>query len=309
MRQQHLKVLTKIEQRYGVPSQILVAIWGRETSFSRAKIPHDALRALATLGYIGRRKQLFLTEFLAALLILEQGHVSRVDLKSSWAGAMGHTQFMPSKFLAHGVDFDGDGKRNIWGSLDDALATAANFLKSKGWEKGKPWFYEINLSLGFDCSLEGPLQSRTVSEWLKQGVKRTKGRAFPAQRLAETGFLVMPAGLRGPTFMAFKNFSVLKEYNKSDVYALFIGHVADRIAHSPGFSGKWQKVTGFSRTNIKTLQQNLTTLGFATGRADGLVGARTRATIGQYQKQHGLALDCYPSKDLLEHVKKTAAQK
>jgi len=306
-RQEHRKILTQIEQRYGVPSQILLSIWGRETSFSRAKIPYDAIRSLATLSYIGRRKELFHAELLAALQVLEQGHVSREELKSSWAGAMGHTQFLPSKFLIHGVDFDGDGKRNIWGSLDDALATTANYLKSKGWEKGKPWFYEVKLSLGFDCSLEGPHQSRSVAEWLKQGVKRTKGRAFPAHRLTENGFLVLPAGLNGPTFLALKNFSVLKEYNKSDVYALFVGHLADRIANGSSFSGKWQKVSSFSRTDIKKLQQNLTTLGFAVGQPDGLVGTRTRATIGQYQKQHGFALNCYPSKDLLAHVEKTAA--
>lgn len=301
-----IKALRAIEQRFGVPGQILLAIWGRETAFGRAKIPYDAIRSLATLSYVGRRKAYFRRQLLAALLVLEQGHIDRANMKSSWAGALGHTQFLPSEFLIHGVDFDGDGKRDIWTNVPDALATTAKFLQHKGWEKGKPWFYEVKLPLGFDCALEGPLQSRTIAEWAKQGIKRTKNRGFPKHRLEENSFLVLPAGLKGPAFIALNNFLVLKEYNKSDVYALFVGHLADRIANSPEFRGKWQRVGSFNRSTITEFQNNLTKLGIAAGRADGLVGAQTRAAIGRYQKQQGLALDCYPSKALIAHAARAA---
>src|SRR5581483_3739643 len=224
--------LAAIQKEYSVPASIVVAIWGRETGFGKVDMPFDALSAIATQGFMGRRPDEFRNELLVALKILQEQHATRAMMKSSWAGAMGYTQFLPSDFDKYGVDFDGDGKRDIWGTVVDALASTANSLHSQGWNGAETWGYEVKLPAGFDCTLQGPDKALPVAEWIKLGVARVKDRPFPKEHLNDRAFLVLPAGLKGPAFLATDNFSVLKLYNNSDVYAIFVGHVADMISQN-----------------------------------------------------------------------------
>ncbi len=293
------KTLGQIEDRYGVPRHIILAIWGRESAFGLAKIPHDAIRALATLGYAGARKDEFYPELLAALQILEQGHIDPGQLKSSWAGALGNPQFMPSKYLEFAVDFDNDGKRDIWNSVPDTLASIAHFLQQHGWNRARGWGYEAQIPASVSCSLEGPDQGKPWQEWLKLGIKV---RA-PAAEKAHQGLLLMPAGRYGPGFLVTENFYVLKDYNESDLYALFIGHLADRMQGGQAFATAWQDVHGFKRADVRTLQERLIGLGHDVGGADGLVGFKTRRSIGRWQVSKGMKPSCFPDKDLVKQLR------
>ena len=285
-----------------------MAIWGRETGFGRAALPYDALTAIATQAFMGRRPEEFRPQLIGALKIIQLGHATRAEMKSSWAGAMGHTQFLPGDFENYAVDFDGDGRRDIWNSVPDALASAGNSLHSQGWDGNQPWAYEVDLPKGFDCTLQGPDLARPISEWIKLGVARVRGRPFPKARLNDQAFLVLPAGMKGPAFLATNNFSVLKLYNNSDVYAIFVGHVADMIAYnSPvDFVGEWKPVERFPRDRIQRFQEVLVAQGHDVGKVDGLVGFKTRQTIGKEEKKLGLPLTCYPSKALVDRVLKAA---
>lgn len=300
------KTLAAVEDKYGVQKTVVLAVWGRETGFGRAKIPHYAVRALATQAFMGRRKDFFRAELLLAFKILQEGHVTRRRMRSSWAGAMGHTQFLPSDFEAHAVDFNGDGKRDIWGTIPDALASTANYLSKNGWEAGKTWGYEVKLPKGFDCTLEDPEQLRPIGDWVKLGLKRTLGRKFREDRLTEQAHLVLPAGTKGPAFLALKNFAVIKTYNKADLYALYVGHVADRFGANRAFAGRWAKVSRFRRNEIEAIQQAIADAGIDVGKIDGLAGAKTRAAIGQYQRKLGLPVDCYPSRTLLKKAREAS---
>ncbi|MEZ5874121.1 MAG: lytic murein transglycosylase [Hyphomicrobiales bacterium] len=301
--------LSEIQKQYGVPASIVVAIWGRETGFGAAKLPYDAVTAIATQAFMGRRQDEFRPQLIGALKIIELGHATRAEMKSSWAGAMGYTQFLPGDFENYAVDFDGDGRRDIWGSVPDALASAGNSLHSQGWDGNQPWAYEVELPKDFDCTRQGPDQSLPIREWIDLGVKRVKERPFPEDRLDDWTFLVLPAGMKGPTFLATTNFSVLKLYNNSDVYAIFVGHVADMIAYnSPvDFVGTWDPVERFPRDKIQRFQEVLVAQGHDVGKVDGLVGFKTRQTIGKEEKRLKLPLTCYPSSALVNGVLKAAS--
>lgn len=303
----YAKTLARIEQHYGVPAPIILAVWGRETAFGAAKIPHYAVRSLATLAYAGRRREFFRKEVLAALIILEQGHIPRNKMRSSWAGAMGHTQMLPSQFLEYAVDFNGDGKKDIWTSIPDALATTANFLRKKGWQSGLPWGYEVVLPKNVSCALEGPDKRDPISVWTKRDVNRVAGRKFTQRALAFPASLLAPAGRYGPTFLVTKNFYVIKEYNESDVYALFVGHVADRMRANKPFVTKWRNVPTYTRKRMKAVQKKMVKLGYNIGDSiDGLVGFRTRSATGSYQLKYKLPQDCWPSPKFFHHLDKTA---
>ena len=301
--------LAAIQKQYNVPASIVVAIWGRETGFGKADMPFDALSAIATQGFMGRRTDEFRNELLVALKILQEGHATRAMMKSSWAGAMGYTQFLPTDFDKYGVDFDADGKRDIWGTVTDALASAANSLHSQGWDGAQSWGYEVKLPAKFDCTLQGPDKALPISEWMKLGVMRVKDRPFPQERLSDQAFLVLPAGLRGPAFLGTNNFSVLKLYNNSDVYAIFVGHVADMIAaNAPAdFVATWQPVESFPRERIQRFQEVLVARGYDVGNVDGLAGFKTRRTIGVEEQKRGLPQSCYPSSTLVNAVLKEAS--
>ena len=295
--------LERIERRYGVPAPILVAIWGRESAFGNARLPHNAIRILATQAFMGRRKAYFLAELLDALKILQSGHIRLAEMKSSWAGALGQPQFLPSKFLQFAVDFDGDGKRDIWKSVPDTLASIANFLQKNGWQRGRDWGFEADIPPAVSCALEGPDKGMSVAGWIKRGVKRVKGRRFPAAELPRRAYLLMPAGRSGPAFIATQNFYTLKSYNESDLYALFIGHLADRMRRNVPFAGKWARFSGFSRRDVQEMQKRLEARGYDVGGADGLVGFKTRRSIGEWQSRAGLKPSCFPDKQLIRRIR------
>lgn len=302
--QEWAKTLAAVEKTYGIPRQILLAIWGRESAFGQAKLPHNAIQALASLSYAGARKEVFYPELLAALQILQQGHVSPGQLKSSWAGALGQPQFMPTKFLQYARDHDGDKKRNIWTSVPDTMASIAYFLKQHGWKPKRHWGFEVQVPEAISCSQEGPDQGKKVSDWQAQGIKRLDAKAFPKDWLGQQGFLLMPAGRLGPAFLVSENFYVLKDYNESDLYALFIGHLGDRIQGGGPFVGQWQDVKGFKRAEVQAMQLKLQKQGHDVGKPDGLVGFKTRRSIGRWQEKQGLKSSCFPDAELVRKITK-----
>lgn len=300
--------LLEIEKRFGTPGSVILAIWARETSFGGAKLPHDALRVLATQAWTGRRKAQFREEFLYALRMLDEGHVTRGDMKSSWAGAMGHTQFLPSDFFKNAVDFDGDGRRDIWNSIPDALASAGKQLADKGWQRGGRWAYEVRVPDNIDCSRAEPGFKLPVSEWLKYGVVPARDRKLNAIELVEEASLLMPEGSYGPAFLTPKNYFVIKDYNFSDLYVLFVGHLSDRIAGAPGFETPWSKSQQLRTSEVEEMQRILTARGFYKDKLDGKAGMLTRAALGEYQKKHGLKLDCWPTQAVLDHMRGSRAR-
>ncbi|RXF73995.1 lytic murein transglycosylase [Hansschlegelia zhihuaiae] len=288
----HARTLDAVERRFGVPREIVVAIWGRESRYGRAKIPHVAIRALATEAYIGARKERFFPELVAALRILEGDHVPLAEMKSSWAGAMGQPQFLPSKYLENAVDMDGDGKRDIWGSVPDVLGSIANYMRKHGWTPGRPWGVEIELPAEIACTIEGPDQQKPAADWSRQGVRRIGGDALP--RLDAAMNLMAPAGRTGPTFLVTNNFYAIKEYNESDLYALFVGHLADRLKGGGPIQGKWTTPKGVARADIAAMQRRLEATGHDVGTADGLVGFRTRVAVGRWEAKQGRRPTCFP---------------
>lgn len=296
---QHARTLAAIEKQYGVPGEIVLAIWGRESGFGAVKIPYNAFEVLGTKAFMATRKDMFRKELLAALEIVQHGYIDAGSMKSSWAGALGQPQFMPTSYLKHAVDFDGDGKRDIWNSVPDTLASIANYLHLYGWQRGRDWGFEVNVPSSISCALEGPDQGLKIADWAKMGVTRVNGKPFPASELAGEGYLLMPAGRHGPAFIATSNFYVLKNYNMSDLYALFIGHTGDRIAHGSGsFSQGWGDVGGMYRSDIAKLQKSLQARGYDVGKPDGLPGFKTRRSIGDWQAKQGLTPTCFPEKDM-----------
>ncbi len=289
------KTLAAIEKRYGVPGGVVLAIWGRESGFGAAKIPYDAFEVLGTKAFLATRKDMFRVEVIAALIMLENGKATKAAMKSSWAGALGQPQFLPSSFLKHAVDFDGDGVADIWNSAPDTLASIANYLVDYGWVKGRDWGFEVTVPDSVSCALEGPDRGKRISDWVALGIERVGGKPFPKSELKAEGYLLMPAGRSGPAFVVTPNFYVLKAYNESDLYALFIGHGADRIAGGDkSFAGKWGKVGGLYRSDIAAMQRGLEKAGYDVGGADGLPGFKTRRSIGDWQARNGAAPTCFP---------------
>ncbi|MBO6509586.1 MAG: lytic murein transglycosylase [Roseibium sp.] len=289
----HAATLDRIEARYGVPRRIILAIWARESGYGNAKIPHDALRVLATQAFMGQRAKFFQGELIAALQILQKGDVSRRAMKSSWGGAMGQPQFLPSSYLKYAVDFDGDGKRNIWTSQVDTMASIANYLAKHGWAKGRDWGYEIHLPNTVSCTREGPDNRQKISSFVNEGVKRVSGRPFPDHEINKPGNILLPAGRYGPAFIATENFYVLKAYNESDTYALFVGHLADRYGSNKSFVGQWKPMKETTRGAVRNLQLRLEGLGHDVGGADGLIGFKTRRSIGKDQEKSGFFATCW----------------
>jgi len=298
---EHRATLAAIEQRFGVPPSVVLAIWGRETNFGKIKLPHDTIEVLATQAWLGRRKEMFRGEFLLALKILQEQHVSRPAMKASWAGAMGHTQFLPTDFFKYAVDLDGDGHRDIWNSVPDALASAASQLLAKGWEKGRRWGFEVKLPADVDCSIAEPDRKLPVAEWIRRGYTPLTHKPT-RDELAQEASLFLPAGLKGPAFLTLNNFYVFKGYNFADLYALFVGNLADRIAGGGTFATPWGKIEQARSDQIEAIQRHLTEAGFYRDKIDGKAGMKTRAALGAWQKANGVTLDCWPSKALAERM-------
>jgi len=293
--------LPGVEARYGVPAEILVAIWGMESAFGASQGGMDVVRSLATLAAEGRRRGWAEGQLLAALRMLRDGDAAPGTLKGSWAGAMGQTQFMPDTFLSTAVDGDGDGRRDIWSSSPDALASAANLLARAGWRSGESWAVEVTLPAGFDYSLsEGPRQR--PADWQALGARRADARGFSQADAGSEAQLIVPAGHRGPAFLVFPNHFVIRKYNNSTSYALGVGMLADRIAGRGGVIAAWPAEQPLSSVQRTAAQHALNRLGFAAGEPDGVVGINTRAAVRAYQRSRGLVADGYLDPDLVRRL-------
>jgi lytic murein transglycosylase len=290
--------LARIEKTFGVPGSVVLAIWARETDFGGYKLPHDAVQVLATQAYTGKRKDFFRNEFLHALKMLQDG-VPRADMRASWGGAMGLTQFLPSEYYKYAVDFDGKGRADIWHSVPDALASAAKQLAGKGWQTGVHWAYEVRAPQNADCTLGVPEVTMPIGAWLKRGFVPTHGRRLSAAELATKASLVQPEGAYGPAFLATKNYFVLKDYNYSDLYVLFVGHLADLIAGGKSFEIAWSKNAQMRTHEVAEMQKRLTALGLYHDKIDGKAGMLTRAALGAFQKKNRLKVDCWPTAAVL----------
>jgi len=285
-RQRADRVPWEVVQRYGVPTEILLAIWAQESAFGAVQGNMDVIRSLATLAYDGRRRDWAEAQLKNALDIVVDGRRARSGLKGSWAGAMGQTQFMPDNYLRLGVDQTGDGLVDIWGSDADALASAANLLSRAGWKRGQSWGYEVILPPGFDYALaEG--DKRPWSFWEAQGVRLAGGGRPTDAEAAEVGAVLLPQGARGPAFLALPNHYVIRAYNNSVSYALAIGLTADGVAGKPGLVTPWPEEAPISRDQRIGAQRALTALGYDTQGIDGVVGANTRAALRRWQAANG----------------------
>ena len=300
---QYRDSLARIEKEFGVPGNVVLAIWARETDYGGYKLPHDAIRVLATQAYVGKRKDFFRNEFLYALKMLQDG-VPRADMRSSWGGAVGLTQFLPSEFYNYAVDFDGDGRADIWHSVPDALASAAKQLAGKGWQPGQPWAIEVRVPTTVDCTIAQPGEIFAVGEWLKRSFVPAYGRRLTDVELAAQASLLLPEGTYGPGFLTSKNYYVIKDYNFSDLYVLFVGHLSDRIAGARAFETPWSKNAQLKTREVESMQRRLTTLGLYKDKIDGKAGMLTRAALGSYQKANGLKLDCWPTAAVLDHMRR-----
>lgn len=302
MKTRHAAAIAAIEKRYGVDRHIFLAIWGMETNYGDFKGNMNVIRSLATIGYQGRRAKFGRQQMLAALKILQHGDIDPAHFTGSWAGAMGHTQFIPTTYNAHAVDWTGDGKRDIWNSVSDALASTANYLHKSGWRPTRPWGWEVRLPKGFDYKNIGPAGKRTTAQWKKIGVVPANGERFGIDK--EMARLILPAGARGPAFLVTANFKAILAYNSSLSYALAVGHLADRIRGGKPFRAKWpvndKPLSGKQRRELQTL---LTSHGYDTGGTNGRIGRNTLAAIRAYQRKVGLPPDGYASANLLKHLK------
>lgn len=295
--------LSRIEQRYGVASEVLVAIWGLESNFGGNIGNHNVVRSLATLAYEGRRQAFWRSQLLAVLQILQHGDISPERLVGSWAGAMGQTQFMPTTYNEHAVDFDGDGKRDLWNSSGDALASAAHYLQSAGWQSGQSWGYEVNLPQGFDYAMADPEVRRSIAEWRALGVQPA---STPLQPVTDDvmATLMLPAGHRGPVFLLQSNFRSILRYNNSTAYALAIGLLSDALRGGNGVLAAWPRdERQLGRSERLELQERLAAKGFDPGPADGIIGANTRKAIRALQLQLNWPADGYPNSALLEQLR------
>ena len=297
------EVLERIEATYGVDKQAVLAIWGLESAYGAVRGDVGTIEALATLAYDGRRGAFFEGQLLAALRILQAGDVTPANMRGSWAGAMGHTQFMPTSFLSTAVDFNGDGRRDIWSDDPvDALASTAAYLARNGWQKGAPWGVEVTLPLGFDYTLTTDKTRKSVAEWQALGVIIASGANLPDHG---PGSILLPGGARGVAFLIFHNFQVIETYNSADAYVIAVGHLGDRIMDGPKFAASWPlDLRALSFEERIELQQRLTAAGFDTLGIDSKMGPRTIAAIMGFQRASGLTPDGFPSLELLVALRK-----
>lgn len=286
--------------RYGVPANVIVAIWGIESNFGSNYGDTPTIDALATLAFEGRREDWARGQLLAALKILQSGDIARADMVGSWAGAMGQTQFLPSNFLAYAVDADGDGRRDVWGSMADVIASTANFLARSGWQAGQPSSVEVRLPPGFDPGRADDALRQSSAQWAAEGVRTIDGATLP--ELTDAAIL-LPAGARGPAFLVGRNFRAILRYNNSASYALAVGLLAQRLLGGPGVQAPWPRdLPALSRSELLALQTALNQRGFASGTPDGMLGPATRDGLRRYQRSIGVPADGYPTPDLLRRL-------
>ncbi len=297
----HGSLLNEIENRYGVPARVTAAVWGMESNYGARRGDIPVVSATSTLAFDGRRGDFFEKQLIAALRILQNGDVSSDRLVGSWAGAMGHTQFIPTTYEAHAVDFRGDGRRDIWSEdPTDGLASTAAYLSDSGWRRGVPWGQEVLLPSGFDASRAGRGARRSVGEWSALGVRSATGGAIPDHGPAA---LLLPAGLAGPAFLAFRNFDVILRYNNSENYGIGVGYLSDRIAGGAPLAARFPPDRfGLTIDDRQRLQQRLTARGFDTGGTDGVIGPKSEAAISAYQSSTGMSVTGQPSRELLQQL-------
>jgi membrane-bound lytic murein transglycosylase B len=287
-----------ITTRYGIPVEILVAIWGLESNYGSHVGDIAIINSLATLGFEGHRQEWARSELLAALKILQSGDITHDQMVGSWAGAMGQTQFMPTTFIAYAVDADGDGRRDLWGSLPDVMASTANFLARSGWQGGKPWGQEVRLPSGFDYARADATMRKSAQQWGQEGVQTMNGVSLAALTDAS---ILLPAGARGPAFLVGQNFRTLLRYNNSTSYALAVSLLAQRLFDGLAVQAAWPRdLQALTRTQVLALQTALNTRGFDCGTPDGMVGPATQRGIRQYQRSIGLPADGYPTLSMLQ---------
>lgn len=291
--------LARIEKTYGVAAEVILAIWGIETNYGGFIGGNNVVHALATLAHEEYRGDYFRDELMTALEILRDGHIKPDQMVGSWAGAMGQTQFMPSSFVSFAVDFQGDGRADIWNSIQDALASTANYLKKNGWRHGEAWGYEVTLPPDFDYAKAWSAGRQTIHEWQKLGITRADGNRFP--RPADPARFFLPAGGSGPAFLLLRNFDVIKRYNSSDSYALSVAHLADRLGGGGQLVASWPSgVLPLSAAERRELQGLLAQRGYYDGEIDGRIGPQTRSAIVRFQLQQNIRPDAFPTKRLLQ---------
>ncbi|HWF96365.1 MAG TPA: lytic murein transglycosylase [Xanthobacteraceae bacterium] len=300
---QHRAIFDAVEKAYGVDRHVITAIWGVESNYGTQGGQRPVVRSTATLACIGRRQDYFREEFLSALEILAHGDVDAAHLQGSWAGAFGPTQFMPTSFKKYAVDFDGDGRRDVVDSIPDLIASTANNLKKDGWATGQTWGYEVVVPERFNFMLADRARLMTMQEWMRAGIGRPGGKAFP--RLDDRAYLLVPAGAQGPGFLMLQNFRVIMKYNPSEAYALAIGYLADRLRGSEPLVQPWPRYERvLTRDERLELQQQLASHGFDVGSPDGQLGGRTRAALRQFQAQIGFVPDGFASAAILDRLRR-----
>ncbi len=300
--QTHAALLQRLEATYGVEKEVIVAIWGMESSYGANRGTIPLIPALATLAHDGRRGAFFEAQLIDALRILQSGDVDLDRFTGSWAGAMGHTQFIPSSYHAFAVDFDGDGRRDIWSDdPTDALASTAAYLAKSGWTTGQPWGVEVTLPAGFDHALSGKTTRLPAADWAALGLRRADGAALPDHGPAS---VLLPAGAKGAAFLIYPNFRAIERYNAADAYVIAVGHLSDRLAGGPPIRAAWPRdqraLTGAER---RELQERLTAAGFDTKGVDGLIGPNTIAALRAYQRAEGMVPDGHPVPDILDRLR------
>ncbi len=298
--QQHHKLLNKVSKDYGVPPSYLVSFWGMETNFGSYLGKMSILDSLATLGCDKRRSQFFTTELMNALTLLDEGVVGVEGFRGSWAGAMGNMQFMPSAYLKHAVDYDGDGKRDLWNSLDDAMGSAGNFLKNLGWQKGERWGREVRLGKNFDYLSANLKNRKPLSEWAALGVKQANGLPLPDADM-EAAILV-PSGHNGPAFLVYQNFDVIMRWNRSESYAIAVGYFANRIAGMGKLLQSPVEAPRLNRQQVMQLQEQLKAGGYLEDDPDGILGPNTRLGISRFQAAKGMIADGFPDEEVLTQL-------
>lgn len=296
------RVLQEIEARYGVEAEVVTAVWGLESAYGSFRGNTPIIEALATLAYDGRRGRFFEQQLIAALKIIQSGDVRPEQMTGSWAGAMGHTQFIPTSYLSYAVDFRGDGRRDIWSDdPTDALASTAAYLRAFGWNTGQPWGVEVRLPRGFDYSLTGERIKKSPREWAAMGVRDMRGGTVPNHGRAS---ILLPAGAQGAAFMIFDNFHVIERYNTADAYVIGVGHLSDRIAGGPAIQASWPRGDRNLRfAEKKEMQSLLTRRGFNTQGVDGIIGPNTIQAIRGFQRSVGMVPDGYASYEILRRLR------
>jgi membrane-bound lytic murein transglycosylase B len=303
----HRQLLKEVTQKYGVPERILVAFWGLETNYGSYTGNTPIIESLATLSYDPRRRTFFTKQLINALKIIDLGHVSPQQMKGSWAGAMGQCQFMPSNYLKYAVDGDGDGKINLWDSLPDAFHSAGNFLSQLGWKRAESWGREVHLPNDFDYALADGKTVRSLKEWQTLGLQQANDRPL-ATDIEMPAKLLLASDFRGPAFLVYDNFKVIKRWNNSDKYAIGVGRLADRIVGKPVLTkSQPEDDKGLSTAEMKQIQTDLSTLGYEVGEVDGIAGSKTKNALRSFQVKNQLAADGYPSLRMLKLLQQSTS--